>query len=63
MRQRDRNGASIKVLLIVALLLANCIVALSRHESAAASRAADAQNPRYSGQMHAAADMTETVNR
>ena len=62
MRQRDRNGASIKVLLIVALLLANCIVALSRHESAAASRAAD-QNPRYSGQMHAAADMTETVNR
>ena len=38
MRQSDRNGGSIKALVIFALLVANIIVALSRHGTATSSR-------------------------
>ena len=53
MRQSDRNGGSIKALVIFALLVANIIVALSRHGTATSSRGPE--NPRFSGRMHQAA--------
>jgi hypothetical protein len=62
MRQTDRNQGSIKVLLIFALLLANIIVALSRHEATPGARGAAAESPRYSGQMHSAASLAEPVS-
>jgi hypothetical protein len=55
MRQSDRNGGSIKALVIFALLVANIIVALSRHGTATSSGGPGLENPRFSGQMHQAA--------
>jgi hypothetical protein len=55
MRQSDRNGGSIKALVIFALLVANIIVALSRHGTATSSRGSGPENPRFSGRMHQAA--------
>ena len=55
MRQSDRNGGSIKALVIFALLVANIIVALSRHGTATSSQGPSLENPRFSGQMHQAA--------
>ena len=57
MRQSDRNGRSIKALVIFALLVANIIVALSRHGTATSSRASGLENPRFSGRMHQAASV------
>lgn len=54
MRQSDRNGGSIKALVIFALLVANIIVALSRHGTATSSRDPGRENPRFSGRMHQA---------
>lgn len=62
MRKTDRNEGSIKVLLIFALLLANIIVALSRHEAPPRSRGAAAESPRYSGQLHSAAIFAEPAS-
>jgi hypothetical protein len=59
MRQSDRNGRSIKALVIFALLVANIVVALSRHGTARSSRDVDVENPRFSGQMHQAAPFAE----
>ena len=59
MRQSDRNGGSIKALVIFALLVANIVVALSRHRTAPSSRGVDVENPRFSGQMHEAAGFGE----
>jgi hypothetical protein len=55
MRQSDRNGGSIKALVIFALLVANIIVALSRHGTTTSSRGPGLENPRFSGRMHQAA--------
>ena len=57
MRQSDRNGGSIKALVIFALLVANIIVALSRHGIATSSRDSGLENPRFSGRMHQAASV------
>jgi hypothetical protein len=54
MRQNDRNGGSIKALVIFALLVANIIVAFSRHGGATSSRGPGLENPRFSGRMHQA---------
>ncbi len=59
MRQSDRNGGSIKALVIFALLVANIVVALSRHGTAPSSRGAEVDNSRFSGQMHQAARFAE----
>ena len=55
MRQSDRNGGSIKALVIFALLVANIIVALSRHGTATSSGGSGLETPRFSGRMHQAA--------
>ena len=57
MRQSDRNGGSIKALVIFALLVANIIVALSRHGTATSSRGPGLETPRFSGRMHQAAPL------
>jgi hypothetical protein len=63
MRQSDRNGGSIKALVIFALLVANIVVALSRHGTAPSSRNADVENPRFFGQMHEAARVAEPSHK
>lgn len=63
MRQSDRNGGSIKALIIFALLLANIVVALSRHETAPSSRGPEVGNARFFGRMHEAARVPEPFHR
>jgi hypothetical protein len=60
MRQSDRNGGSIKALVIFALLVANIVVALSRQGTAPSSRDAAVENPRFSGRMHEAARFVQS---
>jgi hypothetical protein len=54
MRRNDRNAGSIKALVILALLAANIVVALTHHSAPSTSRTSRVENLPFSGRLHEA---------
>ena len=54
MRRNDRNAGSIKALVILALLVANIVVALPGRHAPPSPRTSGFENRRFSGRVHEA---------
>jgi hypothetical protein len=62
MRRTDRNKYSIKVLIILALLAGNIVVALPRHRASQSKAPAPVPTATFSGRMHQAVPVEKDLS-
>ena len=62
MRRSDRNKYSIKVLIILALLAGNIVVALPRHHAPRPAQSATGPTAPFTGRMHQAIPVEKNLS-